>query len=55
MFEDKTQDEARKEILEIVKGYHDAFHNKKKEFKEGDRIAYASRVYDSEEMANLVD
>ena len=51
----KTQEEARKEILELVKGYHDKFHNIKKEFKEGDRITYASRVYDSEEMVNLVD
>ena len=55
MFENKTQDDDRKEILELVKEYHDKFHNIKKEFKEGDRITYASRVYDSEEMVNLVD
>ena len=55
MLKNKTQEEARREILELVKEYHDAFHNKKKEFKEGDRITYASRVYDSEEMVNLVD
>ena len=55
MFENKTQDDARKEILELVKEYHDKFHNIKKEFNEGDRITYASRVYDSEEMVNLVD
>ena len=35
--------------------YCDTFHNVKKEFKEGDRISYASRVYDSSEMVNLVD
>ena len=51
MFENKTQEDARKEILELVKEYHDKFHN----IKEGDRITYASRVYDSEEMVNLVD
>lgn len=28
---------------------------KKKEFEPGDRITYAARVYDSEEMVNLVD
>ena len=28
---------------------------KKKEYKEGDRIPYASRVYDHSEMVNLVD
>ena len=48
MFENKTQEDARKEILELVKEYHDKFHNIKKEFKEGDRLTYASRVYDSE-------
>lgn len=55
MFENKTREDAHKEILELVKEYHDKFHNIKKEFKEGDRITYASRVYDSEEMVNLVD
>lgn len=33
----------------------DEFHNQDESFKEGDRIAYASRVYDAEEMTNLVD
>ena len=54
MFENKTEQEARKEILEMVKAYHDAYHNKHKEFKEGDRITYASRVYDSQEMVTRV-
>ena len=55
MFEGKNELEARQEILELVKKYYDEYHNKSKEFKEGDRITYAARVYDSEEMANLVD
>jgi len=55
MFENKSREEARDEILASVKEFHDKFHNQKKEFKEGDRITYASRVYDSEEMVNLVD
>ena len=46
---------AREKILKEVKEYCERFHNQKKEFKEGDRIPYASRVYDSEEMCNLVD
>ena len=54
MFEHKTE-EARKEILSMVEGYYEAFHNNKKEFKEGDKISYASRVYDQDEMCNLVD
>ena len=55
MFEGKDAIEARKEILGLVEEYCNKYHNTKKEFKEGDRIPYASRVYDSEEMKNLVD
>ena len=55
MFEGKDELEARKEILGLVEEYCNKYHNTKKEFKEGDRIPYASRVYDSEEMKNLVD
>ena len=54
MFENKSEKEARQEILEMVGEYCDTFH-KKKAYEEGDRIPYASRVYDHEEMENLVD
>jgi CDP-6-deoxy-D-xylo-4-hexulose-3-dehydrase len=54
MSNNKTQAEAREEILSLVKSYCDTYHNKK-EYKQGDRIPYASRVYDSHEMVNLVD
>ena len=55
MFENKTEAQAREEILAMVAEYADKFHNQKKEFKEGDRIPYASRVYDKDEMVKLVD
>ena len=55
MFENKTEQEAKKQILDMVEAYCDTYHNQKKPFKEGDRIPYASRVYDSSEMVNLVD
>lgn len=55
MFENKTEQQAREEIFNIVKEYADKFHNQKKDFTEGQRIPYASRVYDSKEMINLVD
>ncbi|MBS4981638.1 MAG: lipopolysaccharide biosynthesis protein RfbH [Lachnospiraceae bacterium] len=55
MLEHKTEQQAREEILDMVKEYCSLFHNKNKDFKEGDRITYASRVYDSDEMVNLVD
>ncbi len=55
MFENMTEKEARTHMLESVSKYCETFHNAGKEFKPGDRISYASRVYDSEEMTNLVD
>lgn len=55
MFQNKTEEQAREQILNIVTEYCDTFHGKKKEFQIGDRIPYASRVYDSNEMCNLVD
>ena len=54
MFENKTEVQARQEILELVGEYCDRFHQKK-QYEEGDRIPYASRVYDRHEMMNLVD
>ena len=55
MFENKTEGQAKEQILEMVAAYCDRFHNQKKPFEEGQRIPYASRVYDHEEMVNLVD
>ncbi len=54
-FQNMTEEEAKKQILSMVEEYCDTFHNKNKDFKPGDRIPYASRVYDHEEMVNLVD
>lgn len=54
-FQNKTEEEAKKEILSLVQDYCDTYHNKTKEFEPGDRIPYASRVYDHDEMVNLVD
>ena len=54
MFENMTECQARNSIIEMVKEYCNAYHQKE-EYERGDRIPYASRVYDSEEMCNLVD
>ena len=51
----KTKQQAREEILSLVSEYCDTWHNVRKPFEEGQRIPYASRVYDSAEMVNLVD
>ena len=55
MFEGMNEAKAREEILAMVKEYCNNYHNQKKAFEEGDRINYASRVYDAKEMENLVD
>lgn len=54
MFENYTEQQAKDEILNMVAEYCSKFHVKK-EYHEGDRIPYASRVYDEKEMVNLVD
>ena len=50
-----TQQELHDRIIALTKEYCDTYHRKRTEFHEGDRIPYASRVYDHEEMCNLVD
>ena len=52
MFENKTEREAKNEILDMVSAYYSKYHNIKVPFKEGDRIPYASRVYDEDEFVN---
>ena len=55
MFDGMSEKEAKKKILNIVKEYYYTFKKKTDDFKEGDRLPYASRVYDEKEMMNLVD
>lgn len=50
-----NRNELHDKILGLVKEYCDKYHNQSKSFQAGDRIPYASRVYDHEEMCNLVD
>ena len=54
MLKNKTEREARQEILELVKEYCNTYH-KEKDYVQGERIPYARRVYDEAEMVNLVD
>ena len=52
-----NEQEAREYIKKIISQYYADFKKaqKEKEFQEGDRIPYASRVYDEAEMCNLTD
>lgn len=54
MFENMTKDEAKEKIFDCVKEYYKEFH-KVPEYKAGDRVNYSGRVYDENEMINLVD
>lgn len=54
MFDGKSEKEARTAILSMVQEYADTYHQRKP-YHKGDRIPYASRVYDYEEMVNLTD
>lgn len=50
-----TEDEARKQIKELIGDYYHQFKENKTPFVEGDRINYASRVFDEKEMQSLTD
>ena len=50
-----TEQEMRGEILALVREYCEKYHTPKAEFTPGDRLPYAARVYDHEEMENLVE
>ena len=55
--EEKRNEEekkARREILDLVSGYTEKFLSSKA-YEAGDKIPYASRVFDSDEVTNLVD
>ncbi len=51
----KTEEQARNDIKSMVAGYYDQFKKNDGTFKPGDRIAYASRVFDEKEMLSLTD
>lgn len=51
----KTETEARDEIKSLVADYYHQFKEPGKPFEPGDRITYASRVYDEREMCALTD
>ena len=51
----KTESEARAQIKALVADYYRDFKENKGEFHPGDRISYASRVYDEKEMCALTD
>jgi len=57
LFEDKTEVEARKEILKSIGEYYTKFRKLKENqsYNFGEKIVYASRVYDEKEMQAAVE
>ena len=51
----KNEKEAREQIKALVADYYHDFKEIKEPFKPGDRISYASRVFDEKEMQALTD
>lgn len=47
--------ELKGEIEELVRKYYKQYHEAGREFKAGDRVQYSGRVYDADEMVNLVN
>ena len=45
--------EAREQIKALVADYYHDFKERKEPFAPGDRISYASRVFDEKEMQTL--
>ena len=54
MFEQMNEEEARNEILESVAAYYEKYRKNRKPFEAGDRIPYASRVYDEKEILSCI-
>lgn len=50
-----SEAEAREKIKSMVAEYYHDFKEKKEPFKPGDRLSYASRVFDEKEMCALTD
>lgn len=50
-----NESEARDQIKQMVEEYYHQFKEKKETFKPGDRLSYASRVFDEKEMQSLTD
>lgn len=55
MFEGLTELEAREKIKMMVSEYYHLYKEQRTEYKKGDRISYASRVFDEKEMCALTD
>src|SRR6266545_2161443 len=47
--------ELREQAIQAALAYYEYKHKQKKAFVPGDRISYGGRIFDEQEMANLID
>ena len=50
-----NEDEARVQIKELVEKFYHDFRERREPYQPGDKISYASRVFDEKEMKSLTD
>lgn len=50
-----SEEEARNEIKSMISRYYQQFKHKDDAFEPGDRISYAARIFDEQEMNSLTD
>lgn len=55
MINDKSEEKARQQIKDLVKEYYQTYKRERGTFHPGDRVNYASRVFDEKEMLALTD
>lgn len=55
MFDNMTEKDAREKITSMVSSYCKKYHNKNNKSSKQQKISYAGRIYDDQEMINLVD
>lgn len=48
-------EDLKLQIEELVREYYEQNHKKESKYNDGERIAYSGRIYDAEEMVNVVD
>lgn len=51
----ENEETLKEQIEGLVRQYYETNHKSGKPFTEGDRVNYSGRVYDADEMVNLVD
>lgn len=55
MYNEQLEKELRANVIKAAKEHYKIKHGSKPDFKPGDKISYAARVFDEHEIENLID